>query len=113
MYVKNSLFPFFLPPKFDSNKIQDEFDTRIRIEFIEIRIRIFRTSQTCTREQWGSYTRPLYLRLSPIEPSLMEFLHTQKIPIWSDRDSNPRLRAQKQCRNQLSHPTTLALREDS
>src|SRR5277367_4172185 len=44
------------------------------------------------------------------EPRFKEFSHTRKIPRWSGRDSNPRLRVQRQARSPLSHPTTLVLR---
>src|SRR5277367_5432090 len=63
-------------------------------------------SFTCKRAR-GDLTRDHYLNSPPIEPSLKAFSHTRKIPRWSGRDSNPRLRAQRQARSPLSHPTTL------
>src|SRR5277367_4314744 len=59
------------------------------------------------QESKGDLIRDHYLNSPPIEPSLKEFSHTRKIPRWSGRDSNPRLRAQRQARSPLSHPTTL------
>src|SRR5277367_3116807 len=59
------------------------------------------------QESKGDLTRDHYLRSPPIEPSLTEFSHTRKIPRWSGRDSNPRLRAQRQARSPLSHQTAL------
>src|SRR5277367_4673465 len=59
------------------------------------------------QESKGDLTRDHYLNSPPIEPSLKEFSHTRKIPRWSGRDSNPRLRAQRQARRPLSHQTTL------
>src|SRR5277367_6058263 len=59
------------------------------------------------QESMGNLTRDHYLNSPPIELSLTEFSHTRKIPSLSGRDSNPHLRAQRQARNPLSHPTTL------
>src|SRR5277367_5447792 len=59
------------------------------------------------QESKGDLTRDHCLNSPPIELSLKEFSHTRKIPRWSGRDSNPRLRAQRQARSKLSHPTTL------
>src|SRR5277367_203652 len=59
------------------------------------------------QESKGDLTQDHYLNSPPIEPSLKEFSHTRKIPRWSGRDSNPRLRAQRQARSPLSHQTTL------
>src|SRR5277367_4436904 len=59
------------------------------------------------QESKGDLTRDHYLNSPPIEPSLKEFSHTRKDPRWSGRDSNLRLRAQRQARSPLSHPTTL------
>src|SRR5277367_2886078 len=36
-----------------------------------------------------------------------EFSLPRKIPMWSDRESNPRFHAQRQGGNQLSHPTPI------
>src|SRR5277367_1519970 len=47
------------------------------------------------------------LNSPPIELSLTEFSHTRKIPRLSGRDSNPRLRPQRQaCTEPPNHPAS-------
>src|SRR5277367_3696274 len=58
------------------------------------------SSFTCKRD----LTLDHYLNTPPIEPSLKEFSNTRKIPRWSGKDSNPRLRAQRQARSP-NHPS--------
>src|SRR5277367_6385726 len=65
------------------------------------------------RESNGDLTQDHYFSsIPPIERSLKEFSHNRKILRWSGRDSNPRLRTQRQARSALtltplSHPITL------